>query len=882
MVQAGRAGYGASWLVRFTVVVVRLACMGGLLLAALGTVPVRAVGSATPTAGDETHAGVATAYGKLPLAFEANAGQADAGVRFVAHGSGFALALAPDAFTLALRSGTSAGTGSAVRFAFAGANPAPTLGAEQPLPGVANYFIGNDPAQWHTNVPTSAQVRYTGLYPGIDLTVYGTEGGGVEYDALVAPGADPAAFALAISGAEAVAVDADTGDLVLTTPAGEVRQHAPVAYQEVNGARVPVAARYDMRVDGSVGFVVGEYDATLPLVIDPAVVLVYSTYLGGTGDEGGNGIAVDASGNAYVTGYTRSPDFPVTPGAFQATFSTSGDAFVTKLNATGTALVYSTYLGGTGNDDGRGIAVDSSGNAYVTGHTNSTDFPVTPGAFQSALSGTNTDAFVTKVNTTGTALVYSTYLGGTGSEQGYGIAVDASGNAYVTGRTYSTNFPVTPGAFQPTFSASGDAFVTKLNTTGTALVYSTYLGGTGSEYGNGIAVDANGNAYVTGYTRSPDFPVTPGAFQATNGGGSGDAFVTKLNATGTALVYSTYLGGTGSDASDGIAVDASGNAYVTGYTNSPNFPVTPGAFQATNGGGSGDAFVAKVNATGTALVYSTYLGGTGDDYGYGIAVDSSGNAYVTGQTSGTDFPVTTGAFQATNGGLPGSYDAFVTKVNTTGTALVYSTYLGGTGYEEGDGIAVDANGNAYVSGYTESTNFPLPPAPLQATNGGGSGDAFVAKVSPPPAVTFTVTGFPSPVPSGTAATVTVTARDANNNVVTDYSGTVAITSSDLRATLPANATLTNGVGTFTVTLRTPGIQSITATDTVKSTLTGTQSGIIVTGTAPTAVNDSYSVTTGTTLTVPAASGCAGERHEGHPRRHDHGEYTAHARDAHPE
>ncbi len=548
---------------------------------------------------DSTDTGTAARYGALPLVFEANAGQAAAGVAYVAHGKGYALALSPDALTLALTRGDGKASRDAtpaarqtasLRFAFAGANPAPTLTSEDALPGVVNYLIGNDPAQWQTNVPTSARVRYTTLYPGIDLTVYGTNGGGgLEYDAIVAPGADPAAFALAISGADAVTLDADTGALILTTAAGEVRQHAPVAYQTVNGQRQRVTAGYEMRGDGTVGFAVGEYDARLPLVIDPQVVPVYSTFLGGSGDDQGNGIAVDTSGNAYVTGYTSSTNFPVTDGS---TLGGGYDAFVTKFSASGTR-VYSTYLGGIYDDEGRGIAVDTSGNVYVTGFTYSTNFPVTDG---STLGGIGKgDAFVTKFSASGVR-VYSLYLGGSSIDAGYGIAVDASGNAYVTGTTYSTDFPVTDGS---TSRGGGPnkAFVTKLNAGG-VRVFSTYLGGSVSDFGYGIAVDTSGNAYVTGYTQSTDFPVNNGSTL----GRVQDAFVTKFSASGV-RVYSTYLGGSGSennggiDAGYGIAADASGNAYVTGYTASPDFPVTDGS---TYSGGSdvfggGDAFVTKLS-----------------------------------------------------------------------------------------------------------------------------------------------------------------------------------------------------------------------------------------------------------------------------------------------
>jgi hypothetical protein len=547
----------------------------------------------------------------------------------------------------------------------------------------------------------------------------------------VQPGGDPSQIVFGLEGSEKTYIDSE-GRLVFMTRFGEVKLAELRVYQ---GDR-EIAGRFVER-PGGWGIVVGSYDPTQPLVIDP---LVYSTYIGGSSGEEGYAIAVDGSGNAYVTGWTSSIDYDVTPGAFQTRYGGYDDVFVTKLNAAGTALVYSTYIGGNsgeglnygGDEVGYGIAVDGSGNAYVTGFTESIDYDVTPGAFQTTHGGGEWDVFVTKLNATGTALVYSTYIGGSGDEVGYGIAVDGSGNAYVTGHTNSPDYDVTTGAFQTTSGGGRDVFVTKLNATGTALVYSTYIGGSGEDRGYAIAVDGSGNAYVTGWTYSTDYDVTPGAFQTTKSTtypSESDVFVTKLNATGTALVYSTYIGGSNSDVGNAIAVDGSGYAYVTGETYSTDYDVTPGAFQTTNGGGLDiaprwDVFVTKLNATGTALVYSTYIGGSNSDVGNAIAVDGSGYAYVTGYTWSTDYDVTPGAFQTTN---EGGRDVFVTKLNATGTALVYSTYIGGSGYDVGNAIAVDGSGNAYVTGYTFSTDYDVTPGAFQTTNGGGW-EVFVTKV----------------------------------------------------------------------------------------------------------------------------------------------------------
>jgi hypothetical protein len=425
------------------------------------------------------------------------------------------------------------------------------------LPGTANYFVGNDSTKWRSNVPAYARVRYDDLYPGVDLVYYGNQRE-LEYDFVVRPGADPSRIVLGFQGADRLEVDAQ-GDLMLHTALGPVRQRKPVIYQEADGVRREIAGSYVLKGLRQVGFQVAAYDASKPLVIDPT--LVYSTYLGGSGGEQGNGIAVDADGNAYVTGTVNSGSsvtFPTAAGAFDTNFGAGAEhVFVTKVDPTGSTLIYSTYLGGNGfSDKGFGIAVDAAGHAYVTGHTQG-DFPTTPGAFKTTFinSGGSYDAFVTKLNPTGNGLVYSAYLGGCNDDEGFAITVDAVGNAYVTGRTTSVNFPTTPGAFDTT-KALQDVFVTKLDPSGSALVYSTFLGGGSFNQGLGIAVDAAGNAYVTGSAGS-GFPTTPGAFDTTFGSGQ-DAFVTKLNPTGTSLVYSTYLGGSAFDEGRGISVDATG------------------------------------------------------------------------------------------------------------------------------------------------------------------------------------------------------------------------------------------------------------------------------------------------------------------------------------
>jgi hypothetical protein len=536
---------------------------------------------------------------------------------------------------------------------------------------------------------------------------------------------------------------------------------------------------------------VGVHDPSQPLVIDP--VLSYATYLGGSmtsgGSQEGNAIAVDSAGNAYVTGATTATDFPTTPGAFEPTLPQgSAGSFVTKLNASGTALVYSTYvLGGVA----YGIAVNSAGDAYITGGTSNPNFPTTLGAFQTKYAGFplgGGNAFVTELNPSGSGLVYSTFLGGSSNDLALGIALDSAGDAYITGRTNSSNFPTTAGAFQTTLAGSLDAFVTKLNPSGSALVYSTFLGGSKTAAADGIALDSAGDAYITGYANSSNFPTTAGAFQTTLAGGV-NVFVTKVNAGGTALVYSTYLGGSGNDYGDAIAVDSGGNAYVTGRTNSSNFPTTAGAFQMPLGGG--DAFVTKLNASGSGLVYSSDLSGI-SGVGDAIAVGGAGNVYVTGWTGDPNFPTTADALPYTL--TLGSEAVFVTEYNSSGSALVYSTYLGGgnNGYT-GYGIAVDSAGNFYVTGQAYS-GFPTTAGAFQTTyvaTSGNTGEAFVAKF----AAGIALVG--SPQVNGNTSALAGAQRSMVDSLVYTFNHPVSLAAGAFTIALHPNVTV-NGVTGKTV------------------------------------------------------------------------------------
>jgi hypothetical protein len=709
---------------------------------------------------------------KAPMSFEANQGQIDPSVNFIARGSGYTLFLTPTESVMVVqqREATAPSDShdplasmepapikqSVVRMKLEGANPAPAVSGMEQLPGIVNYFIGNDPTKWRTKVPTYAKVNYEEVYPGIDVAYYGNQGR-LEYDFIVAPGADPSQIKLAFEGALDIKVN-DSGDLLLTTAIGEVRLQKPVVYQlQEDGRKTLVAGNYatvssDAR---KVGIHLAAYDTSKAVVIDP--VLLYSTYLGGSANEAGiefgpQGIAVDSLGNAYIAGATASTDFPgVTTGSAQPIYGGgSFDAYVAKLSSTGASILWTTYLGGISYDRAAGIALDPSGNAYVTGFTNSTTstsatFPTTAGAFRTF--GPPSEAFVSKISSDGATLLYSTLLGGNGDRDiAWSIAVDATGSAYVAGETRlgGASFPTTAGAFQTTpggtsvYLESSDAFVTKLNPSGTGLVYSTYIGGSNNDGALGIAVDSSGNAYVTGNSRSTNFPGVSAGSISTTLGGFQDAFIVRLNASGSALDYASYLGGTGDEFGRAIAVDATGNAYATGQTTSANFPVTAGSFQTTIGNptlpGQYDAYVTKISSTGS-LVYSTFLGGNNYDGGWAIMVDSSGNAHVVGRGRSSNFP---GIVPLTGSPIPSPVTwAFYSKVNPTGTGLRFSVYLGGTtaragtsGDTEPLGLALDAQSNAYITGFTRSANFPLLSA-AQSTPG-GTIDDFVMKIGDRP------------------------------------------------------------------------------------------------------------------------------------------------------
>lgn len=673
-------------------------------------------------------------YGKLPLSFEINQGQTDSQVKFISRGSGYSLFLTPTEAVMSLQKPSTPKKDKfdfietkktatqpektetdVVRMKLVGANPSPEIKGLNELSGKSNYFIGNDQNKWRTNVSHYAKVQYENVYPGIDLVYYGNQRQ-LEYDFIVAPEINPKVISIVFDGVDNLKIDAK-GNLLLRTAFGEIKQLKPIVYQEADNERHEISSNFVIKGENSIGFEIANYDTCKPLIIDP--ILAYSTYFGGNQQSvTAYNISVDSSGSSYIVGGTNSPVFPTTTGSFQTTQPTCKDfpcqdIFISKLSPNGSTLVYSAYLGGSSLDTGLGLAVDIAGNAYITGEIHSNNFPTTAGAFQPIdLDPSGSDGIVVKLNSTGSGLIYSTYICGGRQDTFRAITVDSSGNAYVTGDTNSFDFP-TLNAIRSGISGPFDAFVTKLNVSGSAIIYSTYLGGASYEAGYDIKVDSQNNVIVVGGTSSDfGFPLVNAA-QA-NYRGVLDAFVTKLNSTGSSIVFSTYFGGSDGDLGYALDTDASGNIYVTGEVRSFDFPITSGAFQTVKVGSLADAFVLKMTNLG-AVVYSTYLGGNAHEIGNGIAVDMNGYVYLTGTTNSINFPFINSFLSPSS-----SSSAFVTKVNVTGDSLIYSTRLGGNTETyffgtSSNAIAVDNQGNAYITGRTNTLDFPIINA-LQSTN----------------------------------------------------------------------------------------------------------------------------------------------------------------------
>lgn len=758
---------------------------------------------------------------KAPLSFIKNDGQKDPSILFYEQGRGHVTAFSKESIFFSFSSFSKLSkikdksqSSEIVTLTPLNASLAAIEAIEQ-REGKVNYFVGKDSSGWKSNISTYGAILYKNVYPGIDMKFYGNNSQ-LEYDVIVAPGADPSKIRLAYTGVEKLSL-IPSGDLDISLKEGSLLQKKPVVYQVINGARKEIEGKFVV-AGSTYGFEIGPYDKNHSLVIDP--ILIYSTYLGGAGGDNALGVAVDSTGNVYVAGQTSSFNFP-TQNPYQGSYGGGNyDAFVTKYDSSG-SLVYSSFLGGYDEDCANAIAVDSSGNAYITGYTKSANFP-TQSPYQSFNAG-NADVFVAKVGSSGNALVYSTYLGGSLDDAAYGIAVDASNNTYVTGYTYSSNFP-TEDAYQSANAGNQDVFVTKLNSAGNSLVYSTYLGGGSLEAALSITVDITNNAYITGYTWSDNFP-TRNAYQNTLKG-MNDVFITKLNPSGSSFVYSTFLGGSDNDYAWGVAVDISGNAYVTGSTGSYDFPIQ-NAYQPTSGGYN-DTFVFKISSSGNSLVYSTYLGGYGHDEAFGIKVDSAGSAYVAGYTESYNFPIK----KAYQGYFGGYADAFIAKVHPTGDSLIFSTFLGGTYLDCANAIAIDSMGSAYVAGVTGSYDF-VTKNPYQGSNAGNV-DAFVSKLTPGFWLTVEKSGYgsvtsdPIGILCGTddsystneffkGQTVTLTAVEESFSTFVGWSGggcsgtgTCIVNSTEdvtVTATFKTYALMVekNGTGSGTIVSNPPGI-----------------------------------------------------------------------------
>lgn len=697
-------------------------------------------------------------YGKLPLRFEANQGQTSSQVKFLSRGKGYTAFLTAGGMVLSLRpiqpvpvqptnnvaapNKSQQTIDTTLQFKLLGATQSPAVIGEDPQPGRVNYFIGRDPVKWHTNVPTYARVRYQNVYPGIDLVYYGNHRQ-LEYDFAISPGADPSRIQFEITGASQIELDAQR-NLVLRTSSGELHFQSPVIYQESQGLRAPVAGRYVVNDPTHIAFQVAKYDSSKPLVIDP--VLVYSSYLGGSGDDQASGIAVDSAGSVYMSGYTDSTDFPLaTLGSLPASAT---HVFVAKIDPTGSNLVYADYIGGNSQDYGYALVVDRANDVYVTGSTASSDFPLV-NPYQASYPG-SFNGFLTKVSADGSSLLYSSYLGGNGSDLPAGIVIDSLGSVLVAGNTTSTNFPVA-NAYQATVSPNQGGlfgnygFLSKFSQDGSSLVYSTYLGGNSNVAYNcggtpcwpspysavsGVAVDSNGNAYAAGTTNTYNFPTTQASYLTTDSTQQNRTvgFVSKFDGSGN-LDYSTYFYGSSGILTNinAIAVDGLGSAYVTGTAVSDGtFPLTttsicnPGVY----GWACSYAFVTKFDPAGSTLLYSTFLGPNNYGSPVGIALDANNDAYVLASTSSNSFGITNGIEPYTSGS-----DLLLVEIDPVASTELFATYLGASAEDLPCGIAVDASGNVYVGGSTNSPDFPVTQGAFQNVLGGGT-DAFVLKIGP--------------------------------------------------------------------------------------------------------------------------------------------------------
>ena len=641
-------------------------------------------------------------FGSPPLYFIPNRGQTDQEALFYTKTGGYKLWLTLEGLTL--------DDGAVSRLIFSGANTNVEVAASDPADYRVSYFYGRDESEWTTGLPTSRAVVYQNLYDGIDLKVYGSEKQ-VEYDWIVKPGGRPDRIRWAYAGVLTTSLDRE-GNLVAETASGRLVHRRPACYQVIDGRKVDVQAAFRKTGNDEYGFAVGPYDAGRELVIDP-LVLVFSTYLGGSRYDAPSSISVDKTGAVYVEGYTESADFPPTSQA-----KARMDTFVSKLSADGKSLIYSAFFPTAGYPEGPhpSIIVSGTGAVYLEGTVYTHNFPV-KNAFQKTYGGGLWDAFFLELAPNGKSLVFSSFLGGSGEDSAGGIALDEAGSIYVGGDTYSKNFPV-KNAFQKSLAGLNDVFISKFSPDGRSLIYSTFLGSSSWDDIGSLAIDGTGSVYVCGTTAGSNFPLK-NAFQ-NKSGGKNDVFISKLAPSGKALVYSSYLGGPSSDWATGLSVDESGAAYLTGDTYGA-FPVK-NAFQPKHKGNT-DGFVSKVAPNGRSLVYSTYLGGSGVDYPAGIAVDGSGAAYIDGETYSVDWPLK----NPFKDKISGSLDAFLSILSPNGRSLLCSTYLGGLYKDYATCLLVDLKGGIYIAGSTNSPDFPLL-KPYQKTFEGIC-DVFIMKLS---------------------------------------------------------------------------------------------------------------------------------------------------------
>ncbi|MBL8182718.1 MAG: SBBP repeat-containing protein [Blastocatellia bacterium] len=666
--------------------------------------------------------------------FEQNLGQFDPQVKFAARAAGSMIFLTGDSamYVLPYEEAGPTAERSTQRFHtvsmnFANARDEIVASGSNASEHRTNYFLGDDASKWRSDIPNYREVRFDNVYDGISVAWYGRENGATQYDFVVAPNADASQIELRFDGADSISLS-ENGDLLVATPAGTIKQQRPFAYQlGEDSQRVEIPSSFS--IDGNTArFNLGEYDRGRELVIDPTVTLnnvPLSTFLGSFADDVVNDIAVDQIGSMYVTGKTLSISFPTTTGTFDTTSNGNEDTFVTRLNGSGTGLIFSTYIGGTFYDEGKGLQVDPQGNIYIVSVA-SIAYPTTGGAFDTTFNG-GSDVALTKLSSTGSSLIFSTYIGTSAIDNVSAIAIDSSGNSYIVGQTSDTviDFPTTVGAFDTTHNGNEDGYLTKFNDTGTALIYSTFIGGSEIDLATNVSVNTAGEATVAGTTSdgATDLQTTAGAFDTTHNGVT-DIFVSRFNAAGSAQLFSTLIGGPGIDNAGGMEIDATGSVYVAGSV-STGYPTTPGAFD-TVAGGSSETGVTKLNSSGSALIYSTFLGGTQAETPRGVAVDQFGHAYVAINNFAGDFPTTPGAYDTT---FNGASDVAITMLNQSGTGLIYSTYVGSSGSEFPTSIALDQNGNIYIGGQATlgATPYPTTPDAYQSFNGGGA-DGFITKL----------------------------------------------------------------------------------------------------------------------------------------------------------